>query len=540
MSPGEKTRRVAPAETSATSPAELNAPDDGAARTSRRLRWCWGAALVIYCGLLAAKLVLACTLEPMGDEAFYWQEGNHLAVAYVDHPPVTALLVRAGTMLAGQTTIGVRVYFLVLGALFPFVVYRLTRPVMGRGDAWLAAAASLCVPVFAQAGVTAAPDVPMLICTGLVLICLERGLRERPGAWLLAGLVAGLGLTSHYRFSVQCLAGLTFFLVTRRGRELLRQPGPWIAAGIASLGALPALIINLRENFTPLHYYLEGRHSSGPHFGKLAEFLVEQLAAVGPLMFVALIATALRLWRHARAGNIRAQLLFCYAAVPFGFFFVASPWESSGLLTFHWPMFAYVSLLVALPATLRSFVARAPSRTRRIAATLVPATGLLLVLFFLYELFPVPVHFTNVRAKNFERARPVAEKLEPLLREAASGGGAAPIVVFESYKQAARIAFYLRTPARIFALDHPVNRAHGRGRQYELWGMSERDLPGVAGERAFVVRETSPAVASTDWARHVASFFTPLREVTAVEISERPPKPSARKIEILEGRIARR
>ena len=49
-----------------------------------------------------AKLWVAATLAPFGDEAFYWQESRHPAWGYSDLPPLTAWLIRLGEALAGH------------------------------------------------------------------------------------------------------------------------------------------------------------------------------------------------------------------------------------------------------------------------------------------------------------------------------------------------------------------------------------------------------------------------------------------------------
>src|ERR1700722_3970585 len=61
----------------------------------------WRAAFVtVFLCLLGMKLVLAATLQPFGDEAFYWQESRHLAWGYSDLPPLTAWLIRLGESIA--------------------------------------------------------------------------------------------------------------------------------------------------------------------------------------------------------------------------------------------------------------------------------------------------------------------------------------------------------------------------------------------------------------------------------------------------------
>ena len=51
---------------------------DQASVTAALARW-RATFVTAFVALLAIKLVIACTLAPFGDEAFYWQESRHLA-----------------------------------------------------------------------------------------------------------------------------------------------------------------------------------------------------------------------------------------------------------------------------------------------------------------------------------------------------------------------------------------------------------------------------------------------------------------------------
>ena len=69
--------------------------------------------------LLAVKAWFAATLDLFGDGAFYWLEARNLAFAYSDLPPATALVIRAGVELFGDTPFGVRAWFLIVAAAPP-------------------------------------------------------------------------------------------------------------------------------------------------------------------------------------------------------------------------------------------------------------------------------------------------------------------------------------------------------------------------------------------------------------------------------------
>lgn len=126
---------------------------------------CVVAVLLVLVSI--AKLVVAANLDLFWDEAYYWQASSRLDIGYADKPFMTALLVRFGTLMLGDTRLGVRAVYLMIGAAFPFAIYLLARPMVGRRDAVLAAGASLVMPVTALSGVLAFQDVPMLLFTVL-------------------------------------------------------------------------------------------------------------------------------------------------------------------------------------------------------------------------------------------------------------------------------------------------------------------------------------------------------------------------------------
>lgn len=75
--------------------------------------------LLLFALCLAANCVAAARLDLMPDEAFFWMCSQRLALSYVDHPPMTALLARGGAELFGTSPFGARALFVLAGALLP-------------------------------------------------------------------------------------------------------------------------------------------------------------------------------------------------------------------------------------------------------------------------------------------------------------------------------------------------------------------------------------------------------------------------------------
>src|SRR2546423_14996910 len=82
--------------------------------------------------LVALRLVAAAWTPLTFDEAYYWMWSKHLASGYYDHPPGVAAVIRLGTMIAGDTELGVRLGSILLALPMSWAVYR-TAPILFGG-----------------------------------------------------------------------------------------------------------------------------------------------------------------------------------------------------------------------------------------------------------------------------------------------------------------------------------------------------------------------------------------------------------------------
>src|SRR5687768_15380978 len=147
----------------------------------------WALATVI-------KVVIAARLPLFVDEAFYWQEGRHLAAAYSDLPGLTAWLTRLGTELGGQHVLALRAPFLLLAALMPWLVVHIATRWFDAAAGWRAGSLLVLMPLSGTLGLLALPDVPMAFATVLCLDAGARLLREvdaSSAAELALGLAMG-------------------------------------------------------------------------------------------------------------------------------------------------------------------------------------------------------------------------------------------------------------------------------------------------------------------------------------------------------------
>src|SRR6202451_2994485 len=117
--------------------------------------------------LVALRLVAAAWTPITFDEAYYWMWSKHLAGGYYDHPPMVAVVIRLGTLIAGDTEFGVRLVSILLALPMSWAVYRSAAILFGGERIATTAAILLNVTMMASVGtIIVTPDAPLLVDAG--------------------------------------------------------------------------------------------------------------------------------------------------------------------------------------------------------------------------------------------------------------------------------------------------------------------------------------------------------------------------------------
>jgi hypothetical protein len=116
-----------------------------------------GTVLAVV-ALVALRLVAAAVTPLTFDEAYYWMWSKHLAGGYYDHPPGVALVIRLGTMIAGDTELGVRLVSILLALPMSWAVYQ--SAVVLFGGRRVAATSAILLNVTLMAAVVATRTPP--------------------------------------------------------------------------------------------------------------------------------------------------------------------------------------------------------------------------------------------------------------------------------------------------------------------------------------------------------------------------------------------
>jgi len=421
--------------------------------------------LVLWTLVTVVKVLIAAQLPLFVDEAFYWQEGQHLAAAYSDLPGLTAWLTRLGVEIVGNHRLGVRLPFLVLGALLPWMVAHIATRWFGTRAGWQAGALALLMPLSATLGILAVPDVPMAIAA---LLCLDAGARllrnVDAGSALMLALGLLVGALSHYRFIGVIVVGFIALLLLPEGRRMLRDPRVWMALSVGIVAWVPLLAWNLGNQDAGLKFQLIERHPWEFQTEGLL-FLVIQPMLVTPLLFAAMAGVAYAGLRRRLRGFHHVQLRY-FALVGgtstlliflFGFF------TDVERISFHWPLPGYLALLVSVPLALNHW-----TRFWRRAVWVVASVGL--VLAFAYYVMAATPSLREQTAgskyypRNFAGWQPLADAVKDELAQMPADTE----VLAGSFKVGSELGFRLEDPS-IRVLPHELNDRHGRTAQLALW-----------------------------------------------------------------------
>src|ERR1700756_416722 len=183
---------------------------------------------VVVLALLVLRLLAAAWTPLTFDEAYYWMWSKALAGGYYDHPPMVALVIRAGTMIAGDTAFGVRLVSILLALPMSYAVYRSAAILFGGVRVAATAAILLNITLMASVGtMIVTPDSPLLVAASFVLLALAKVLESGRGEWWLAvGAAVGFALLSKYSALFFGPAILIWLLVAPKPRRWLRTPWP--------------------------------------------------------------------------------------------------------------------------------------------------------------------------------------------------------------------------------------------------------------------------------------------------------------------------
>ena len=219
-----------------------------------------------------------------------------LAPGYLDHPPMVALWIAAGTALAGDGALGVRLLGAARGGAGRLLLVQAGEDLLPGRQAGVWAAALLnATLLFGVGAVTMTPDTPLLLFwTASVWALARLHATGTGGWWLVAGAAAGLALDSKYTAILLAPACAGAGLPAMRLACAVGRPG---AAGCSRIALFaPVLWWNAAHGW--VSFAKQGGRTGDWHPARSMQFIGEllgsQLGLATPLIAVLLGAGMVR------------------------------------------------------------------------------------------------------------------------------------------------------------------------------------------------------------------------------------------------------
>jgi len=217
------------------------------------------------------------------DEYYYLACSNHLALGYVDQPPLSIYLLHISRMLFGDSLFALRIFPALAAGLIVFITGQMVRKLGGGKTALIIALISITAAPFALAGCTSFSmncfdGLIWVLAAYLFILIIDD---TKPRLWLWLGLVIGFGLLN--KISMAWFAiGLAAALILTHQRKHLASKWPYLAGMIAFIIFSPYIIWNVMNQFPHLEFM---RNATSLKYNTLSmmDFLRGQLGVANPL-----------------------------------------------------------------------------------------------------------------------------------------------------------------------------------------------------------------------------------------------------------------
>ena len=357
------------------------------------------AVIAIAVAAVAIHLATAGGYGYFRDELYYIACSDHLAFGYVDHPPLSILILAVQRHLFGDSLYALRLFPALAAGVLVLISAALAAEL--GADSFGRALTGLCIlatPVFlaTQNFYSMNAFEPIFWTAGAyTIVRLIKSGDQR--LWVVFGAIAGLGLENKHSMLFLCF-GLGVGIVLTDWRRFLKSKWLWIGAAVALALFLPNLIWEANNHWATLEFMRNAQRDKNYH-SSIVEFVVSQIIVIGPFNFPVWLAGLYFYLFDANGRRYRA----------FGFAFLAV----AALMTIQGAKAYYLSpiypIMLAGGAVLIGDFCRARD-LRWPKRTLVGALAVSLVVFAL-GVMPIlpPAALVKVQGRMTPKAHSVLE-----------------------------------------------------------------------------------------------------------------------------------
>jgi 4-amino-4-deoxy-L-arabinose transferase-like glycosyltransferase len=267
------------------------------------------------------------------DELYFVAAGQHLAWGYADQGPLTPLIARAMTELAGDSLTVLRLPSALAAATTVLLTALLARELGGsrRAEVLAAACGAVASIVLVTGHWLSTSTFDLLAWTAVTWLVVRAVRTGSDRLWLVAGFVLGVGLLNK-PLPAFLAVGLAAGVLIAGPRRLLRNPYVWGAAAIALVLWSPWIAWQASNGWPQLDVsraIAQGGSTSSEAWWAIVPF---QLLLVSPLLAPVWIAGLVSLFRDAALREFR---FIAWAWVVLAVVFMATggkPYYLAGLL----------------------------------------------------------------------------------------------------------------------------------------------------------------------------------------------------------------
>ena len=413
--------------------------------------------ICLLAGLFSIRLVAAALAPLAYDEAYYWRWSQHLALGYYDHPPMVAVLIFLSTKIAGDTELGVRLIFVLLGIPATWAVWRSAAILFGSKQIAFTAAVFFNLTLMVSAGtVLALPDSPLLTASSFALFFLAKVTETgRGGWWLAVGMAVGAALLSKYTAIFFGVSILAWLIIVPSMRRWFRTPWPYAGALVAGMVFAPVVYWNATHDWVSFLKQVGRVTQKEWTFRYLGDHLAAQFGLATPSIFIlGWLGIFALLSDQGRMS--KSRMLISTLVWPLSIFFLALAFRE--IVEGNWtspifPAFAVSAAVAAHAVNWPGRLARLVDVCKRYAWPV--GIALTIVVFIQAAVGVVPLGIADPTARQLGAGwRVLAHEIDEIRTQVG-----ARAVLTTSYMATGWMSFYLPSHAPVFQLNERIRWA---------------------------------------------------------------------------------
>ena len=229
-------------------------------------------------------IVQSPVFELQRDEFLYYQQGQHLALGYMENPPLLAYMAAISSWLGGSV-FWIKFWPAIIGSCTVIVTSLLAAALGGKKFAQLLAGFAVCCGAYVRTHALFQPNILDIFSWTLAVYFIVRYINEQQTKFLYWFAIS-IALGFWGKYSVLFIAaGIIGGLLLTQQRKIFAEKKLYTAALIALLIILPNVWWQYAHNW-PLVHHMQELQDTQLKFGNPVDFLKDQVMMLFPVLII--------------------------------------------------------------------------------------------------------------------------------------------------------------------------------------------------------------------------------------------------------------